>query len=121
MAHAKKHRYETEEPGSGRVFLREQRAEASARRIASTDNPFAELAFDVRELDSKSARAVSAPAQSRSQSVWFVREAFRPDDRTATEARVRFPSEAIGLLGRTGAERDSNPRLDVYKTSALPN
>jgi hypothetical protein len=97
MAHAMQHRFETEEPGSGRGFLREQRAEASARRIASTVIPFAELAFDVRALDPKSARAVSATAQSRSQSVWFVREAFRPDDRTATEARARFPSGAIGF------------------------
>ena len=61
--------------------------------VASTASPFAELA--VRRSKSwtpRSARAISAPAQSRSQGVWFVREAFRPDDRTATEARVRFPS-----------------------------
>src|SRR5262245_40867324 len=38
-----------------------------------------------------SARAVSAPAQSRSHGVWYGRKALGPGDRTATEVRVRFP------------------------------
>ena len=46
-----------------------------------------------------SARAVSTAAQSRSPASRFGRKAFRPDDRTATEARVRFPSEEFSVTG----------------------
>ena len=38
------------------------------------------------------ARAISAPAQGRSNGVWYGRKALRPGDRAATEARVRSPS-----------------------------
>ena len=100
MAHAMQFRFETEEPGSGRVFLRERRAEASARRIASTGNPFAELAFDVRELDSKSARAVSA----RRRAGLKVSGSFERPFGQTTGPRLKCASGSLQRLSAYEAE-----------------
>lgn len=83
-------------PGSGRGFPSGRRAGASATRIASTGDRFAESQSGESKAWTRTLRmAVSAPAQSRSHGVWFVREAFRPDDRTATEVSRPVPFKKV--------------------------
>lgn len=84
--------------GPGRGFPSGRRAGASATRIASTGDRFAESQSGESKAWTRTLRmAVSAPAQSRSYGVWFVREAFRPDDRTATEVSRPVPFKGLAF------------------------
>jgi hypothetical protein len=95
MAHAMQRRFETEEPGSGRVFLREQRAEASAHRSASTGVPFAELAFDGREPGHSDPRGRYPPRRRAGLKVSGSFE--RPLGQTTGPRLKRAPGSLQGL------------------------
>ena len=92
------------------LSLRERRAHAIARPTR-----VGRLSAATR----RSAQAVSTAAQSRFCSVRFGRNALRQDGRTATEARVRSPSEDSAVQAETERWSGSRTRDTMINSHLL--